>query len=232
MRNSLPVELDTDGTVVVVARVNHVDDSRPIPDKVWVTRFQQFPNTPSKIKVIGELSTEQLSTIAGVGVYDFNFVDYEAPFGKNLNYRVHVASLLGAEEASFFSSPVYIDVDVHGKGVRIHTVDNPETGVWCNVSYHTRARRSKSAVHNFLNGTRRAVRWKSVNITATLAFYLQLLWSANILEQMINEVIVYRSVRGEVMTGLVTSVNFNHYAAQPSGLVPGTMELELIQAEI
>ena len=125
-----------------------MDDSRPMPDRVWVTRFQPTPpglSTPPDHKIVGELSAEQLSTITGVGVYDFTIEDYDAPFGKPLNYRVHASTLLGAEATSGYSVTNKLEVDVHGKGVRIHTVDNPETGVWCNVSYHTRARRSKSA---------------------------------------------------------------------------------------
>ena len=34
---------NTHGTVIAVARVNHVDDSRPMPDRVWITRFQPTP---------------------------------------------------------------------------------------------------------------------------------------------------------------------------------------------
>ena len=100
-----------------------------------------------------------------------------------------------------------LQADSSGRGVRIHLLDNPTTGIWVGGDSINKTNRSKSTVRHYAGGVRRAVTWGAVDRNVTANLPLDTVEHVDLLESWTDRVVVLRSVRGEVLAGLLMTVN-------------------------
>ena len=113
----------------------------------------------------------------------------------------------------------YLEGNVVGRGVRIHRVDDPASGIWAGGDSISKTNASKGAVRHYAGGVRRSITWGAIDRTVTANLPLDTVEQVDILESWIDTTVVLRSVRGEVLAGLLSSVNTNAAPGMPDDRV-------------
>ena len=102
-----------------------------------------------------------------------------------------------------------LQADAPERGVRIHPLHDPTTGIWVGGDSINKTNQSKGSVRHYAGGVRRAITWGAVDRNATANLPLGTVDHIDRLESWIDRVVVLRSVRGEVLAGLLSTVNTN-----------------------
>ena len=102
-----------------------------------------------------------------------------------------------------------LEANVKDRGIRIHQIANPSVGVWAGGDSIGTSSNSKGTVRNYAGGHRRAVTWNAIDRTSTVNLPLDAVEQVNLIESWIDTVVLLRSVRGEVLAGLLNGVRTN-----------------------
>ena len=113
----------------------------------------------------------------------------------------------------------YLEGNVVGRGVRIHRVDDPVNGIWAGGDSISKTNVSKGTVRHYAGGVRRSITWGAIDRTVTANVPLDTVEQVDILESWIDATVVLRSVRGEVLAGLLSSVSTNAVPGMPDDRV-------------
>ena len=113
----------------------------------------------------------------------------------------------------------YLEGNVVGRGVRIHRVDDPVNGIWAGGDSIRKTNVSKGTVRHYAGGARRAITWGAIDRTVTANLPLDTVEQVDILESWIDATVVLRSVRGEVLAGLLSNVSTNAVPGMPDDRV-------------
>ena len=119
-----------------------------------------------------------------------------------------------------------LDADVKGRGVHVYKLGDPQNGIWVNGSSIDRTGVTKGEVRNYAKGKRRAITWGATDRTLTLNLNYNLVAAYEVLEGWLDEVVVVRSVRGEVVAGLMAELSYMAEATLATEFVGGSMMLQ------
>lgn len=103
-----------------------------------------------------------------------------------------------------------LNFNQQGRGVTVHLLSDPSTGEWFGGDSISRDSSSKGEVRHFSGGKRRAITWNAVDKNVSYNISFNTVDKLNLLESWIDKVIVFRDLKGEVVSGLLTSVTVSY----------------------
>ena len=121
---------------------------------------------------------------------------------------------------------VMLNADREGYGVHVYLLGNPVGGLWMNGASIGQSGQSKGEVRNYAGGKRRAVTWGAVSKTLSLDFSFNPVPVYDQLALWLDEVVVVRSIRGEVVAGLLADLNYVAESVLATGWVGGSLTLQ------
>ena len=120
-----------------------------------------------------------------------------------------------------------LEANIPGRGIRIHQIANPEVGVWAGGDSISTSNASKGSVRHYAGGHRRAITWNAIDRTSTVNLPLDTVEQVNIIESWIDSTVLLRSVRGEVLAGLLNSVRTSARTSMNVGYIGCNISLML-----
>lgn len=126
---------------------------------------------------------------------------------------------------------VKLDSIGQNTGLRIHLLSSPTTGIWFGGDSISRSSSSKGEVRNYAKGVRRSITWGATDETVEVNLVINTVSDLETLKSWVDSSILVRSIRGEVLAGLLTSVNINAGVDHPVATAVGSISVQLTTAD-
>lgn len=97
-----------------------------------------------------------------------------------------------------------LDFDRPGRGYRIQPFTEPEAGIWVEGGAITQTEQVMTEARNYTNDTRHAIVWDAATVTASVELTFNTNQDMELLRSWKHRLIVVRSVRGEVVVGVIS----------------------------
>ena len=119
-----------------------------------------------------------------------------------------------------------LNADQPGRGVHVRLLDDPGNGVWVNSQGIDRTAVTKGSVRHYARGKRRSVTWGATDRNATVDMDFNTVGDMRKVASWVDRVVLVRSLRGEVVAGLVSNAKTSGMSSLNIGWLGGSLEVQ------
>lgn len=117
------------------------------------------------------------------------------------------------------------DANRVGLGLHVALYSSPETGIWTMGNSISGSASSLGEVRHYAGGKRRAVTWGASNRSLNVSMMFNRLSDMETITGWLDQLVVVRSVRGEVAIGLLSAITTNSPATLDITYMGGSMSI-------
>lgn len=119
----------------------------------------------------------------------------------------------------------YLDANIEGHGTRVQRLADTSSGIWIKEQRITRTTTTLTEVRQFAGGKRRAISWGADEEIVNVDLSFNQVSDMDTLQGWVDEILVMRSVHGQVLIGVLSLLTTDAPTALPFDWAGGQMEI-------